>query len=133
MIALTTAFFGLISGPMAEFGIKDAVIDVTGMSIIEAEREGRIIMLYHAIAMAVVAIEVYFITDIVPMKKHQQSTINGTVTVGYLLTMIFGLWFAYFGRNFVFHGIFIFGNSLMFFGGILLASALVALEEGIFH
>jgi hypothetical protein len=124
MIALTTAFFGLISGPMAEFGIKDVVIEATGMQIIEAEREGRIIMLYHTIAMAVVAIEVYIITDIVPMKKHQQSIINGTVTVGYLLTMIFGLWFAYFGHNFVFHGIFIFGNSLMFFGGILLAAAL---------
>ena len=124
MIALTTAFFGLISGPMAEFGIKDVVIEATGMQIIEAEREGRIIMLYHTIAMAVVAIEVYFIADIVPMKKHQQSMINGTVTVGYLLTMIFGLWFAYFGHNFVFHGIFIFGNSLMFFGGILLAAAL---------
>ncbi len=63
MIALTTAFFGMISGPMVEFGIKDAVIRATEMSIVEAEREGRIIMLYHSIAMAVVAIEVYFITN----------------------------------------------------------------------
>jgi hypothetical protein len=124
IIALTTAFFGLISGPMAEFGIRDVVVQTTGMRLIEAEREGRIIMLYHSIAMAVVAIEVYFITDIVPVKKHQQSMINGTVTAGYMLTLIFGLWFAYFGRNFVFHGVFIFGNSLMFFGGILLVIAL---------
>ncbi len=124
IIALTTAFFGLISGPMAEFGIRDVVVQTTGMRLIEAEREGRIIMLYHSIAMAVVAIEVYFITDIVPVKRHQQSMINATVTVGYLLTLIFGLWFAYFGRNFVFHGVFILGNSLMFFGGILLAGAL---------
>ena len=56
MIALVTAFFGMISGPMAEFGIKDAVVQATGMDLVEAEREGRIIMLYHAIAMAVVAI-----------------------------------------------------------------------------
>ena len=124
MIALVTAFFGMISGPMAEFGIRDVVIRATGMSIVEAEREGRIIMLYHSIAMAVVAIEVYFITNMVPMKKSQQSSINATVTLGYLFTMIFGLWFAYFGHNFVAHGLFIFGNSLMFFGGLLLAVAL---------
>ena len=116
MIALVTAFFGMISGPMAEFGIRDAVIQATGMDLVDSEREGRIIMLYHAIAMAVVAIEVYFITGILPMKKHQVSMINATVTVGYLCSMIFGLWFAYFGHNFVVHGVFIFGNSLMFFG-----------------
>ena len=124
MIALTTAFFGLISGPTEGFGIRDVVVEATGMRLVQEEREGRIIMLYHSIAMAVVAIEVYFITGIVSMKKHQQSTINGIVTAGYLLTMIFGLWFAYFGRNFVFHGVFIFGNSLMFLGGVLLAAAL---------
>ena len=53
------------------------------MQLLPAEREGRIIMLYHTIAMAVVAIEVYFITDMVPMKKHEQATINATITVGY--------------------------------------------------
>jgi hypothetical protein len=124
MIAMTTALFGMLSGPMAEFGFKEIVVEATGMRLVEAEREGRIITLYHAIAMAVVAIEVYFITDILPMKKHQQSMINGTVTAGYMLVMIFGLWFAYFGRNFVFHGIFILGNSLMFFSGVLLVIAL---------
>lgn len=123
MIALTTAFFGMISGPMVEFGIKDAVFRATGMSIVEAEREGRIIMLYHSIAMAVVAIEVYFITNMVRMKKSQQSSIDTMVSLGYLFSMIFGLWFAYLGHNFVAHGLFIFGNSLMFFGGLLLAVA----------
>jgi MFS family permease len=124
MVALVTAFFGMLSGPMAEFGIKEIMVRTLGLDLVEAEREGRIIMLYHAIAMAVVAIEVYFMTDILPMKKHQQSTINATVTFGYLLSMIFGLSFAYFGHNFVFHGIYLLGLSLMFFGGILLAVAL---------
>jgi hypothetical protein len=124
MVALVTTFFGMLSGPMAEFGVKDIVVRTFGLDLVEAEREGRIIMLYHAIAMAVVAIEVYFITDILPMKKHQQSTINATVTFGYLLSMIFGLTFAYFGHNFVFHGLYLLGLSLMFFGGLLLAAAL---------
>jgi hypothetical protein len=124
MISLTTALFGMLSGPMVEFGIKDLVVRTFGMRLVEAEREGRIILLYHTIAMAVVALEVYFITALAKLKPHEQSTINGTVTGGYIISMVFGLWFGYFGHNFVFHGLFIFGQSLMFFGGMLLAVAL---------
>ena len=104
LIALVTAIWGMISGPMAEFGVRDFVIRTFGMDIVEAEREGRIILLYHAIAMAVVAIEVYIITDMVPMKKHQQTNINAIITFGYILSLVFGLLFGYFGHNFIFHG-----------------------------
>lgn len=124
MISLTTAIWGMLSGPMVEFGISAFVIRTLGMRIVEAEREGRIILLYHTIAMAVVAIEVYLITYLFPMKDHEKSMINATVTAGYLITMIFGLWFGYFGHHFVFHGLYLFGLSLMFFAGILLTSAL---------
>lgn len=124
MISLVTALFGMLSGPMVEWGVKDVVVRLFGMDLVEAEREGRIIMLYHTIAMAVVAIEVYFITGILPMQKHEQATINATITLGYLTAMIFGLWFAYFGHNFVFHGLFLAGQSLVFFSGLLLLAAL---------
>ena len=124
MISLTTALFGMLSGPMADYGVKDVIVRLTGMQLIPAERDARIVLLYHSIAMAVVALLVYFITAVVKMKPSQQSNINATVTFGYLFSMIFGLIFGYFGQNFIFHGLFIFGQSLMFFGGILLAVAL---------
>jgi hypothetical protein len=124
MIALTTAILGTISGPMAELGIRDVSVSVLGLKLDPAQREGRIIMLYHTIAMAVVAIETYMITRAVPMKPRQQSTINAVITVGYLSAMIFGLWFAYWGRNWAFHGLFIAGQSLIFFAGLMLAAAL---------
>jgi len=124
LISLVTAFFGMLSGPMQEFGISAWIIKTFNLVMIEAEREGRIIMLYHTIAVAVVALEVYFITNIVSMKAHERSQINATVTFGYILTMIFGLAFAYWGHNFVFHGLYLFGLSISFFGGILLAAAL---------
>jgi hypothetical protein len=124
MISLVTAIWGMLSGPMVEWGIRDFIVRLLGMELLPHQREGRIIMLYHTIAMAVVAIEVYFITSIVRMKKHQQSTINATITFGYIIAMIFGLWFAYFGHNFLFHGLFLFGQSLVFFSGLLLAAAL---------
>lgn len=124
MISLVSVIFGMISGPMAEWGIRDLWVKLLGMQLVPAEREGRIIILYHSIANAIIAIEVYFITSVVKMKRRQQRNINATVTAGYLFAMIFGLAFAYFGRNFFFHGVFIFGESLMFFSGILLATAL---------
>ncbi len=125
LIAIVTAIWGMLSGPMVEWGVRDFVVRLFGMQLLPAEREGRIIMLYHSIAMAVVAIEVYFITAVMDMEEHQQSTINATVTGGYIISMFFGLAFAYFGHNFVFHGLYLFGLSLMFFSGILLAAALL--------
>jgi len=124
MIALETLIFGMISGPMDDLGIRDVWVRITGMDLNPAEREGRIIILYHTIAMAVIAIETYFITGMIKMKEQERTNINAVVTVGYLVAMIFGMWFAYFGQNYVFHGLFIFGQSVMFFGGILLAKAL---------
>ena len=94
------------------------------MKLVEAEREGRIILLYHTIAMAVVAIETYLIAALVPMKPQQQANINATITVGYITSLVFGLAFGYFGRNFVFHGLFITGQALVFFAGLQLAVAL---------
>ncbi|MBN1267146.1 MAG: hypothetical protein JXA25_16770 [Anaerolineales bacterium] len=124
MISLVTAVWGTLSGPMVEWGVRDVTIRVLGMDLDPVEREGRIIMLYHTIAMMVVAVEVFFITDILPMKRHQQVTINATITIGYMTAAIFGLWFGYFGHNFIFHGLFLLGQSLVFFGGLMLAAAL---------
>ncbi len=124
MISLVTGFFGFLSGPMEEFGVKSWMVHNLGLNLDAAEREGRIIMLYHTIAMAVVAIETYFITAMVKMKKSEQIRINATITVGYITSFISGLVFAYFGRSFVFHGLFIFGQALIFFAGVMLAAAL---------
>jgi hypothetical protein len=124
LVSLTIAIWGTLSGPMDELGISDFVIRILKFNLIEAEREGRIVMLYHTIAMAVIAVEVYFITEVMEMKDHQQRMINATVTFGYILAMVFGLWFGYFGQNPIFHGVYLLGLSLMFFGGLQLAIAL---------
>lgn len=125
MIGVTTAFFGLLSGPMAELGIRDIWVRLFGVQMIPVEREGRIVMLYHSIAMAVVAIEVFIITAIIKMKEQYKTMINGTMTVGFITAMVCGLLFAYFGRNWIFHGLFLFGQSLIFFAGCVLAVALI--------
>jgi hypothetical protein len=74
--------------------------------------------------MAIVAIETYMVTSLVKMKTFFKTAINAIITAGYLMAMIFGLGFAYFGQNWAFHGLFIFGLSLVFFAGVLLVIAL---------
>ncbi len=124
MIGIETAIWGMLSGPMAELGVREVVVKLFGMKLVQAEREGRIIILYHSIAMAVVSIEVYIINSQLKMKAFFKTAINVMITVGYLLAMVFGMGFAYFGHNWAFHGVYIFGLSLIFFAGILLAVAL---------
>ncbi len=124
MIALETAIWGMLSGPMAELGVREVVIKLFGMDIVQAEREGRIIILYHSIAMAVVAIETYMVTGLLRMKTFYKTAINALITVGYLLAMVFGMGFAYFGHNWALHGVYIAALSLIFFAGVLLVIAL---------
>jgi hypothetical protein len=124
MIAIETAIWGMLSGPMAEMGVRDLVVKAWGMKLVQAEREGRIIILYHSIAIAVVTIETYMINSLLKMKLFFKRAINILITVGYLFTMIFGMGFAYFGHNWAFHGLYIFGLSLIFFAGVLLVIAL---------
>jgi len=124
MIAIITALFGMLSGPMAEMGVRDFVVRVFKMDIVQAEREGRIVILYHSIAMAVIAIETYMVTSLLKMKEFYKKAVRSLITVGYLTAMIFGLLFAYWGHNWAFHGLYITGLVLIFFAGILLIIAL---------
>jgi hypothetical protein len=124
MIGLVTALFGMLSGPMAEFGVRDVVVRVFRMDLVQAEREGRIIILYHSIAMAVVAIETYIITAMLKMKEFYKKTVRVLITVGYLAAMIFGMGFAYWGHIWPLHGLYIAGLTLIFFAGVLLAVGL---------
>ena len=124
LIAIVTAVWGMLSGPMAELGVREVVVRALGMDLVQAEREGRIIILYHSIAMAVVTIETYMINGLLNMKSFFKTAINTLITVGYIFAMVFGMGFAYFGHNWAFHGLYIFGLSLIFFAGVLLCIAL---------
>lgn len=124
MIGLETALFGMLSGPMAEFGVRDFVVRVFKMDLVQVEREGRIIILYHSIAMAVVAIETYMITGLLKMKEFYKMAVRLLITIGYLFAMIFGMGFAYWGHNWALHGLYIAGLTLIFFAGLLLTIAL---------
>jgi hypothetical protein len=121
--ALIVALLGVISAPMQ---------NLLGFSVDlpEAERVGRIVMVYHALAIPFVAAIAYLIVDMVPtsggVPQHPDvaRSVRRTTTPGYMLTSIGALTFAYLGRNRLFHGVMLVGQSLVFYAGVVLAVGL---------
>ncbi len=128
--ALIVASLSPFSGPLRPLGL----VDLLGMDLGDAHRVGRIIMLYHSLAIPLVAALVYLILDQVPLGSPEEEpkvrrSIVVPVTAGYMLTSIGGMTFAYHnpayaGRNWIAHGIYLVGLSLVFYAGVLLAVAL---------
>ncbi len=129
--ALLVASLAPFSGPLQPLGLADLL----GLDFSDAHRVGRIIMLYHALAVPFVAALVYLILDQVPLaadgatNRQRQQAIVVPITLGYMLTSVGGMTFAYgnpayAGRNWVMHGIYLVGLSLVFYAGVLLAIGL---------
>lgn len=123
--ALIVATLSPLSGPLRPLGIAELL----NLDLSDTHRVGRIIMLYHSLAIPFVAALVYLVLDQVPMGSFEEErrvrrSIVVPVTLGYMLTSVGGMTFAYGGRNWVFHGVYLVGLSLVFYAGVLLAVAL---------
>jgi hypothetical protein len=123
--ALIVASLTFFSGPVRSLGLANLV----GLDLSDAHRAGRIIMLYHSLSIPFVAALVYLILDQVPMgsadeAKAVRRSIVVPITAGYMLTSLGGMTFAYGGRNWIAHGVYLVGLTLVFYAGVLLAIAL---------
>jgi hypothetical protein len=130
--ALLVASLAPFSGPLRPLGLAQLL----NIDLSDTHRVGRIIMLYHSLAVPFVAALVYLILDQFLPGAPQQTdhprlaedrvrrSIIVPITLGYVLTSLGGMTFAYGGRNWVFHGIYLIGLSLVFYAGLLLAVAL---------
>jgi hypothetical protein len=123
--ALIVASLAPFSGPLQSLGMAGLL----GLDLGDAHRVGRIIMLYHSLAMPFVAALVYLVLDQVPLGSPEKAgarrhAITVPITAGYMLTSIGGMTFAYGGRSWIAHGVYLAGLSLVFYAGILLAVAL---------
>jgi hypothetical protein len=102
------------TGPLAGLGLADR------LGLDEAGRVGRIVMLYHSLAVPFVAALVYLILDALPFDERIPRQVWPAVTAGYLLTSIGGLSFAYLKAGWIAHGLFLVGLSLTFYAGAVL-------------
>jgi len=124
VLAIIVAVFGTLSGPLKEWGVGGFVEKLLGMDLQPQEREGRIIILYHSIAITFLSLLVYLILDLIKMTESQIKNIRNSITTGWMMVVVFGLGFAYWGHNWAFHALFIVGQTLVFYAGVLLAIAL---------
>jgi len=118
--ALVIAFLSIFSGPAAGLGLPARL----GLTLNEADRVGRIIMLYHSLAVPFVAVLVYFILDLVPFDEKFPRIVQPTITMGYMLTSVGGIGFGYLGWGWIAHGFFLVGLSLVFYAGVMLCVGL---------
>ncbi len=102
------------TGPLAGLGLA------ARLGLDEAGRVGRIVMLYHSLAVPFVAALVYLILDALPFEPRIPQTVRPAVTTGYLLTSVGGLSFAYLRAGWIAHGVFLVGLSLTFYAGVVL-------------
>ncbi|MGQ9594681.1 MAG: hypothetical protein ACUVXH_09155 [Anaerolineae bacterium] len=115
--ALAVAFLSLFSGPLAAWGMPARL----GLALDPAGRVGRIIMLYHALAVPFVAALVCLILDALPFDERTPRLVRPTITLGYLLASGGAIAFAYFRAGWIAHGLFLVGLSLVLYAGVVLA------------
>ena len=124
--ALIVASLSPFSGPLRPLGL----VELLNLDLSDVHRVARIIMLYHSLAIPFIAALVYLILDRVPMgashdeESRARRSIVVPVTAGYMLTSVGGMTFAYGGRSWIAHGVYLAGLTLVFYAGVLLAIAL---------
>jgi hypothetical protein len=130
--AALVASLAPFSGPLRPLGLAELL----ALDLSDAHRVGRIVMLYHSMAMPFVAALVYLVLDQVPSgapgradKPCLRPDIVVPITTGYMLASLGGMTFAYGGplaggRNWIAHGVYLLGLSLVFYAGVRLALAL---------
>ncbi len=85
------------------------------------DRAGRIIILYHSIAVPVVAVCTYFVLMFMDVREKFKSRVKWPLFLGSTLASSSGILFAYvFQGAWILHGLYLVGLSLCFYAGIML-------------
>jgi len=121
-------FFGLLSGPLAEAGVKDFLAKYLSLAPTEEDFAARAIMAYHIAAVVVMAGTLYLAAKYVDHDERLRAPVLALATAGWVISVVFGLVFAYFGRSPLAHGMWLVGLSLMFAAGALFTYALSPLR-----
>ncbi|MHA2270738.1 MAG: hypothetical protein ACXACI_02680 [Candidatus Hodarchaeales archaeon] len=127
LIALLILFeFGIVlflssfSEPVVEVFGNPILDPIWKIDLDESDRAARIIMLYHAMAVPFITAVVLFVLEFCEVRESYVSRIKWALIPGTFLTAISGIIFAYILDDWTAHGLFIFGLSLSFYGGVLL-------------
>ena len=117
IVAGSIAFMSAFSEPIVAM-IGFPIIPIT---LSEEGRIARIIMMYHSIAIPFLAAVVLLVLTQYDLRPNFKEYVRWPLFIGALLTVIGGISFAYiFFENWIMHGLFLVGLSLVFYSGVTL-------------
>lgn len=124
-IALLTEFYSLMSGPLREFGLyRFLYVNPSALS-----RAGRIVMVYHTLAVPFVALLAILFVSMLRMSEGRRNSIVHALFFGSLVASVSGVIFAYYNGGMLAHGLFLFGLSVVFYGDLNLTVAVFSLGK----
>lgn len=92
----------------------------------DVEKAGRLVMLYHSIAVPFLAVCTYFVLDLMDVREKLKPHVKWPLFAGSLLASVTSISFAYFFPNgWVLHGLYLAGLSLCFYAGVMLLIGLI--------
>lgn len=85
------------------------------------EKAGRLIMVYHAIAVPFIAVCTYFVLEFMDVREKFKSRVKWPLFIGSILASASAILFAYvFPEGWILHGLYLVGLSLCFYAGVML-------------
>ncbi len=85
------------------------------------EKAGRLILIYHALAVPFLAVCTYFVLEFMDVREKFKSRVKWPLFIGSILTSANAVLFAYaFPNGWILHGLYLVGLSLCFYAGIML-------------
>lgn len=85
------------------------------------EKAGRLVMVYHGIAVPFIATCTYFVLEFMDVREKFKSRVKYPVFFGSILASANALLFAYiFPEAWILHGLYLVGLSLCFYAGVML-------------
>lgn len=114
LITALTGFYALLSGPAAElFGVKKMLLSNASLG-----RASRIVLVYHTLAVPFIAFVATFMLSTLEAGRRSGSSSVSALVAGSFLASISGAIFAYFSSSMFWHGLYITGLAVVFFGGL---------------
>jgi hypothetical protein len=101
----------ILGGPLLEL---DLPMD-------DISRAGRLILLYHGLAVPVIAVCAYFVLEFMDVREKFKSRVKWPLFIGSILASANALLYAYlFPEGWILHGLYLVGLSLCFYAGVML-------------
>ncbi|MHA2224061.1 MAG: hypothetical protein ACXAC8_02580 [Candidatus Hodarchaeales archaeon] len=110
----------ILGGPLLDVPIATPVTP-DGNPLRDVEKAGRLVLIYHAIAVPFIAVCTFFVLEFMDVREKFKSRVKWPLFTGSILASASAILFTYvFPEGWILHGLYLVGLSLCFYAGIML-------------